>query len=404
MVELTVPEASDAAASRPPLRLALVLDRSGSMAGPKLAVAQRCAAWLTERLRPQDEFALISFDDEVRLDAPLAPVNSSLRGVIASLRPGGTTNLSGGWLKGLEQLRPAPSEGVRKILLLTDGQANVGITDHPALALLAKTAAGGERIGTTTIGIGSDFDEELLTRMADAGGGNAHYAETADAAPAIFSRELDGLTQVAAQNVSVEIRPQRRTCRCSESSTTTRARPCPAASRSRSATPTPARSAASCSSCTCPTSPRSAPRPSAEIVLRYVSVGAQIEQHELTIPLVVNLVSANEAAASAPDIEVREEVLVLKSARARDEAIRLADAGENKQAMRDDGARRVAAARRRHGRRGRRAGARDAAARPGRLQRRPGQPQAHALRVAQAQARPAVTSVAAARKNARRRA
>ncbi len=69
------------------------------------------------------------------------------------------------------------------------------------------------------------------------------------------------------------------------------------------------------------------------LVLRYVSVGEQIEQHELTFPLVVNLVSANEAAAAGPDLEVREEVLVLKAARARDEAIRLADLGENDQAV-----------------------------------------------------------------------
>jgi hypothetical protein len=76
------------------------------------------------------------------------------------------------------------------------------------------------------------------------------------------------------------------------------------------------------------------PAPVAEIVLRYVSVGAKVERHELTIPLAVNLVSADEAAASAPDLEVHEEVLVLKAARARDEAIRLADAGKNEQAKR----------------------------------------------------------------------
>ena len=58
-------------------------------------------------------------DDEVRLHVPLAPVDSGMRGAIASLRPGGSTNLSGGWLKGLEQLRPAPADGVRKILVTT---------------------------------------------------------------------------------------------------------------------------------------------------------------------------------------------------------------------------------------------------------------------------------------------
>ena len=333
MVELTVPDAIGAA-SRPPLRLALVLDRSGSMDGPKLAVAKRCAAWLAERLRPEDELALVSFDDEVRLHAPLAPVNGGMRGAIASLWPGGSTNLSGGWLKGLEQLRPAPADGVRKILLLTDGIANVGISDAGTLSQLAATAAG-ERIGTTTIGIGSDFDEELLTRMADAGGGNAHYAETADAAPAIFSRELDGLTQIAAQNVSIEIRP------CAEVQVLGILNEYP-----HIAVPGGVQVALGDAyagekrrvvfELHVPHLAALGPAPVAEIVLRYVSVGAKVEQHELTIPLAVNLVSADEAAASAPDLEVREEVLVLKAARARDEAIRLADAGENEQAQAPD--------------------------------------------------------------------
>jgi Ca-activated chloride channel family protein len=331
MVELTVPEA-DSVASRPPLRLALVLDRSGSMAGPKLAVARRCAAWLAERLRPEDELALISYDDEVRLHAPLAPVNGSLRSEIASLRPGGSTNLSGGWLKGLEQLRAAPADGVRKILLLTDGLANVGIQDPAALSQLARTAAG-ERIGTATIGIGSDFDEELLTAMADAGGGNAHYAETADAAPGIFSRELDGLMLVAAQNVSIEIRP------CAEVQVLGILNEYP-----QVAVPGGVQIALGDAyageqrrivfELHVPYLAALGPAKVAELVLRYVSVGDQIEQRELTFPLVANLVSADEAAASAPDLEVREEVLVLQAARARDEAIRLADLGENEKAMR----------------------------------------------------------------------
>jgi Ca-activated chloride channel family protein len=168
--------------------------------------------------------------------------------------------------------------------------------------------------------------------MADAGGGNAHYAETADAAPAIFSRELDGLTQVAAQNVSIEIRPNAHVQILgilNDYPTT----PVPGGVQVAFGDAYAGDKRRIVFELHVPYLAALGPATVGEIVLRYVSVGAQIEQHELTIPLVVNLVSANEAAASAPDIEVREEVLALKSARARDEAIRLADAGENTQAM-----------------------------------------------------------------------
>ncbi len=319
MVEIAIPDAPDAAA-RPPLRLALVLDRSGSMAGEKLEVAKRCAAWLVSRLRPQDELALVDYDDSVRLLAPLAPVEQApLRAAIASIWPGGSTNLSGGWLKGLEQL-----QGDRgKILLLTDGLANVGITDEGALVELSRRA-GAERVGTSTIGFGHAFAEELLTQMADAGGGNAHYAETPDAAPAIFAAELEGLTSVVAQNVSLEIRPQEHV----EVVGILNEYPHLAVSggvqvqlgdgyggeRRRIVF-----------SLQVPRLAELGPVHLADLVLRYVSVGDEIAHHELTIPVTANAVSAAEAAGIAPDGEVQEEVLLLKAARAREEAIRLAD-------------------------------------------------------------------------------
>ena len=206
MVELTVPDAGDAA-SRPPLRLALVLDRSGSMAGPKLAV-RKTLRRLARRAPAPRRTSSRSSASTTRCGCTRRsrPCNGALRSAIASLRPGGSTNLSGGWLKGLEQLRAAPADGVRKILLLTDGLANVGISD-------AGCALAARRDGRGRADRHHDDRDRLRLRrgapdaMADAGGGNAHYAETADAAPAIFSRELDGLTQVAAQNVSIEIRP-----------------------------------------------------------------------------------------------------------------------------------------------------------------------------------------------------
>lgn len=330
MLELTAPELD--ADGRAPLRLALVLDRSGSMAGQKLATAVRCARWLAGRLRNDDEIALVDFDDEVRLLHPLGHgERDRLEDALARIAPGGQTNLSGGWLKGLEELRRARAGVPRKLLLLTDGLANVGITEPGRLLSLAEGAYG-DGVGTSTIGFGDGFDEELLTAMADAGGGNAHYAETPDAAPAIFARELDGLTRLVAQNVSVEIRPAEQVERVEilnrypavavAGGVHISLGDAYAGERRRVVL-----------TLHLPEVAALGPTRVAELVVRYVSVGEQVAEHTLTVPVAVNLVSADEAAAAQPDLEVREEVLVLDTARARAEAIRLADAGEHQAAQ-----------------------------------------------------------------------
>ena len=205
------------AGARVPLDLSLVLDRSGSMAGEKLEAALEAAALAVRRLRPEDVVSVVAYDDEVTTVAPPATgaAQASLPAQILAIGPGGCTNLSGGWLRGhdlvAEVRRRARSGGgaeggMHRILLLTDGLANAGITD-PALlvGLCEKARAAG--ITTTTIGFGEDYDEHLLRAMADAGGGNTYYIERPDQAPGVFEEELEGLLSLAAQNVVVEVRP-----------------------------------------------------------------------------------------------------------------------------------------------------------------------------------------------------
>jgi len=199
-----------AAADRVPLNLSLVLDRSGSMDGGKLEAAKEAARLLVQRLWPSDLVSVVVYDDEVATVAPPATGDEQedLVARIGSIQTGGMTNLSGGWLKGRDHVAANRGEGgVNRVLLLTDGLANVGITEPSKLEGLCRTAAAEHGITTTTIGFGAGFAEGLLQAMADAGGGATYYIERPDQAPGVFEEELEGLLSISAQNLSVRIVP-----------------------------------------------------------------------------------------------------------------------------------------------------------------------------------------------------
>ena len=196
-------------ASRVPLNIALVLDRSGSMQGEKLQAAREAAAFLVRRLAAEDRVSVVTYDHgvETLVAGAEGTSHASLGRLIEAIESGGSTNLSGGWLRGRELVADGKRDpGMNRVMLLTDGQANAGIVDPQQLTALAGTA---KRTGvtTTTIGFGEDYDEELLRAMADAGGGNTYYIERPDQAPGVFEEEIEGLLSLSAQNVTVEIRP-----------------------------------------------------------------------------------------------------------------------------------------------------------------------------------------------------
>ncbi len=197
------------AENRVPEKLCLVLDRSGSMSGEPLRAAIAAATMLVRRLHVDDDVSVVAFGSDVVVVAPPATGDQQEELVrqIEGITVEGMTNLSGGWLRGHDLIAENLSDGgVNRILLLTDGHANEGITAPEQLIGLTRSAAE-SGISTTTIGFGSGYDEDLLKAMADAGRGSTYYIEKTDQASGVFAEELEGLLSIAAQNIRVGVRP-----------------------------------------------------------------------------------------------------------------------------------------------------------------------------------------------------
>ena len=206
MLELKAP-GREGDRKRQPGALQIVLDRSGSMAGDRLEAAQRALDSVITRLAPEDSFGLVTFDDTVQIPVPAEPLSNKphVRALIAGLEPGGMTNLSSGLVRGLEEARRSKNGGAATLLLLSDGLANSGVTDHTRLEQLAAT--GQQRgVSTSTIGIGLGYDEELLGALARGGAGNTHFAEDGDQAGAALADEVGDLLDQVAQAASLTVR------------------------------------------------------------------------------------------------------------------------------------------------------------------------------------------------------
>jgi Ca-activated chloride channel homolog len=196
-------------ASRAPLNLSLILDRSGSMQGDKLRYVQQAACHVLDMLDERDRIAVVAYDDQISVIAQSEPVSDRTRGElkrkINDLRPGGWTELSGGWLEGCRQVAAhLAADGVNRALLLTDGLANRGITDIEELTHHARELRR-RGVSTSTFGVGLDFNEHLLEALAEQGGGHFYYIDRPDQIPDVFRRELGELLTVVARESFLSI-------------------------------------------------------------------------------------------------------------------------------------------------------------------------------------------------------
>jgi len=215
LVRMELAIRGDASASgavvRMPSDLVVVLDRSGSMAGEKIVHARAAVRELISELGGEDRFALVSYSVSPQTTIPLSAATDSAReawrAVVDAVSTGGGTNLSSGLDLGLGIVDGSRAGGrIPRVILISDGLANQGDTSLSGLRARARRAAMGEYT-LTTVGVGDDFDEQLLATLADAGTGNYYYIENTIDLAEIFSNEFHSARESVARGLAVVIHP-----------------------------------------------------------------------------------------------------------------------------------------------------------------------------------------------------
>ncbi len=192
---------------RAPVNLALVIDKSGSMGGDKIIRAREAAIEAVRRLSAEDIVSVIVYDSDVRVLVPARSVGDgeALIAAISEIQPNGGTHLYGGVTAGAAEVRKRIEDGyTHRVLLLSDGQANVGPQTPEALGSLGAQLVR-EGISVTTIGLGLDFNEDLMTRLARRSDGNTYFVANSGDLARVFNEELGDVLSIVARRVIIEV-------------------------------------------------------------------------------------------------------------------------------------------------------------------------------------------------------
>ncbi len=203
---------------RIPLNISLVVDRSGSMSGKKLEYVKKAVHFVINNLNSEDYLSIVQYDNQVDVVSQSAKVSNKtiLNQKVDAIQARGMTNLSGGMLEGYTQVQSTQQEQgfVNRVLLLSDGLANQGVTDTDKLQQIAQKKFRNDGIGLSTFGVGADFNELLMTGLSEYGGANYYYIDSPEKIPEIFAQELEGLLSVVAQSTFLTIKLPQELVKC----------------------------------------------------------------------------------------------------------------------------------------------------------------------------------------------
>ena len=198
------------ATSSTPLELVIVIDRSGSMRGKRLANALAGARGMVDRLREGDVVSVVAYDTTADVIVPSMTVGFSTRELVARALDGvtarGDTCISCGIERALQILRERSGSSVERVLLLSDGEATAGVRSVEGFRRLAEDArvAG---VALSTVGVDVEYDERVLAALAQESNGRHYFVESPSGLPLVFDRELETLAATVARDLELEVEP-----------------------------------------------------------------------------------------------------------------------------------------------------------------------------------------------------
>jgi len=190
---------------RPPINIGIVIDKSGSMSGQKISYVKEALKDISAMFSLNDRVTLITYDDYVDIAYTSKIFNQDeFLNEVDKIYTGGSTNLEGGLRKGIDSVDELIKENsINKVILLSDGLANIGVSDSEILSAMVSDLISND-IVVSTIGVGVDYDDVLMSSIAIAGNGNYYFLENPIDANKIFMSELNTSMTTIAKNIKVK--------------------------------------------------------------------------------------------------------------------------------------------------------------------------------------------------------